>query len=58
MIEKIKRSNRIYPIYYGMSSDLVFWIAINTLFLSTIKKLNAFEISSLTTISTISAILL
>lgn len=58
MIERVEKSNKIYPIYYGLSSDLVFWIAINTLFLSTVKNLSAFQINSLTTISTILAIVL
>lgn len=58
MLDKIKRSNKIYPIYYGLSSDLIFWIAINTLFLSTVKNLSAFEINSLTTISTIISIII
>lgn len=58
MIERVEKSNKIYPIYYGLSSDLVFWIAINTLFLSTVKNLSAFQINSLTTISTILSIVL
>lgn len=58
MIERVEKSNKIYPIYYGLSSDLMFWIAINTLFLSTVKNLSAFQINSLTTISTILAIVL
>ena len=58
MIERVEKSNKIYPIYYGLSSNLMFWIAINTLFLSTVKNLSAFQINSLTTISTILAIVL
>lgn len=58
MINKIKKSIKIYPLYYGLSSDLMFWIAINTLFLSTVKNLSAFEINLLTTISTIFSIIL
>ena len=50
MLEKIKKVIKIYSIYYGLSSDLMFWIAINTLFLSTVKNLSAFEINLLTTL--------
>ena len=56
-LKKINLSNKIYPIFYRLSSDLIFWIAINTLFLTTVKGLSAVEISSLTTISTIITII-
>ena len=36
---KINRTIKIYPIFYGLTADLIFWIAINTLFLTTIKNL-------------------
>lgn len=35
MKEKVKLSSKIWPIYYGLSDDLMFWAAINTLFLTT-----------------------
>ncbi len=46
----IKLSNKIYPIFYGLSSDLIFFIAINTLFLTTFKRLTSSEINFMTTI--------
>lgn len=49
--KRIVLSNRIYPLFAGLSGDLIFYIAINTLFLTEVKHLSALEISSLTTIS-------
>ena len=49
--KKVKISNKIYPIYYGLSADLIFFIAINTIFLTNIKNLSAAQINSLTTFS-------
>ena len=49
---KINRTIKIYPIFYGLTADLIFWIAINTLFLTTIKNLSAAEINSIDTIGT------
>lgn len=51
--KKLNRSIGIYPIFYGLTSDLIFWIAINTLFLTTVKHLSASEINSIEAISTI-----
>ena len=48
--DRIKFSNKIYPIFFGLSSDLIFFIAINTLFLTTIKGLTSSEINLITTI--------
>lgn len=61
--EKLKRrkvilSNNIIPYFIGLSDDLMFFIAINTLFLTVVKGLSAAQISFLTTISTLSCILL
>ena len=39
--KKLNRSIKIYPIFYGLSSDLIFWIAINTLLLTAVKNLAA-----------------
>ena len=50
---RIVLSNKIYPLFAGLSGDLIFYIAINTLFLTEVKHLSALEISSLTTISTL-----
>lgn len=49
--KRIVLSNRIYPLFAGLSGNLIFCIAINTLFLTEAKHLSALEISSLTTIS-------
>ena len=58
MEEKIRLSNKIYPLFSGLSGDLLFWIAINTIFLTTVKGFNAAQISSFTTIGTLVSILL
>ena len=49
---KINRTIKIYQIFYGLTADLIFWIAINTLFLTTVKNLSAAEINSIDTIGT------
>ena len=54
--DRIKFSNRIYPIFYGLSSDLIFFIAINTLFLTTVKGLTSSEINFITTIGVLIAL--
>lgn len=50
--KRINLSNKIYPIFYGFSSDLIFWIAINTLFLTTVKHLNAAQINTINFVGT------
>ena len=49
--KKIKLSNKIYPYLSGLSSDLLFLAAINTIFLTTVKMLSASQISLLSAIS-------
>lgn len=56
--KKIKLSNKIYPLFFGFSGDLLFWIAINTIFLTTVKGFSAAQISSFTTIGNLIAIIL
>ena len=56
--KKLERFNKIFPWYAGLSSDLLFWIAIDTLFLTVIKNFNASQIVSLTTVSLITCIAL
>ena len=51
MEKKIHRSINLYPLYYGLSADLLFYIAINTLFLSIVKGFTASQIVSLNSIS-------
>ena len=55
--QKINRFIRIYPIFAGLTSDLLFYIAIDTLFLTVVKGLSAAQIASLTSISTIVCII-
>ena len=51
MEEKLKKFNRIFPWYSGLSDDLLFWIVIDTLFLTIVKGFTASQIVSLTSIS-------
>ena len=54
--KRINLSNKIYPIFYGLSSDLIFFIAINTLFLTSVKGLTYSEINFVTTIGVLVAL--
>ena len=56
--EGLEKFNKIYPWFTGLSSDLLFWVAIDTLFLTVVKGFNAAQIVSLTTISLITCICL
>lgn len=56
--KKIIKFNKIFPWYSGLSADLLFWVAIDTLFLTVVKKFTASQIVSLTTISLIICIVL
>lgn len=44
-------SVKTMPFFMGLSNDLIFYIAINTIFLTTVKHLTASQISFLTTVS-------
>ena len=55
---KIELSNKIYPYFAGLTDDLMFWAAINTLFLTTVKNLTASQISLLYAIAVFSSIVL
>lgn len=55
---KVQRFIHIYPWYIGLTSDLLFYIAIDTLFLTVVKNLTAAQIVSLTSVSTIGCIIL
>lgn len=57
MKKKLNRYFKIIPWYYGFSGDLLFFIAIDTLFLTIVKGLSASEFSFLTTVSVVSAII-
>lgn len=56
-ISKIKRSIKLYPAFYAFSADLIFFIPIDTLFLTLVKGLNASQISAITMIGLIVCIL-
>ena len=55
--KRINLSNKIYPIFYGLSSDLIFFIAINVLFLTEVKGLTSSNINFITTIGMLAALL-
>ena len=55
---RIKKFVKLYPWYAGLSGDLLFWIAIDTLFLTIVKGFTEVQIVSLTTISLFSCIIL
>ena len=50
MDRKLNRFVKIYPWFHGLTADLLFYIAIDTLFLTAVKNLSAAQIVSLTTI--------
>ena len=58
MERKLNRFVRIYPWYYALTADMLFYIAVDTLFLSAGKDLTSVQIVSLTTISNVVCILL
>lgn len=50
-IKKVKRSINIYPIFASFTGDLIFFVPIDTLFLTLVKGLNASQITAMTMIS-------
>lgn len=56
--KKILISNKIYPFLGGLSDDLMFWAAINTIFLTIVKDFNASQISILAAVASFSSIIL
>lgn len=54
---KVKRSIKIFPIFAAFSSDLIFFIPIDTLFLTLVKGLEASQITAMTMISLLICIL-
>lgn len=56
--QNLKRFNKLFPWFAGLSGDLLFWVAIDTLFLTVVKNFNTSQIVSLTSISLITCILL
>lgn len=57
-ISKIKKSIKLYPTFYALSADLIFFVPIDTLFLILVKGLNASQISAMTMIGLLICILL
>lgn len=55
--KKMQISMKIYPYYYGFSADLMFWAAINTLFLTIVKKFSASQVNSLVSFSVLISII-
>ena len=55
---KLSRYVKLYPWFHGLTGDLLFYIAIDTLFFTAVKELSAAQIVSLTTVSTVACILL
>ena len=55
--EKINKIVKIYPIFYSLTADTIFFVPIDTLFLTLVKNLNASQISALTTIGLLICIL-
>ena len=45
-IKKIELSNKIFPLFSGLSTDLLFYTIINTMFLSIVKNFNNSQINS------------
>lgn len=50
-IKKIERSVKIYPILSSFTADLIFFIPIDTLFLTLVKGLSASQITAMTMVS-------
>lgn len=53
MENKVKLANKIYPWFAGLSSDLIFFIAINSIWLTTVKGFSFAEITFFTTVSSL-----
>lgn len=56
--KKLKRSNKLYCLFSGLSMDLLFWAAINTIFLTNVKGFSAAEMNSMVSVGLIATILL
>ncbi len=56
-IKKIKRSIKIYPIFASFTGDMIFFVPIDTLFLTLVKGLNASQITAMTMVALIICII-
>lgn len=52
-IKKINRSIKMYPIFASFTGDLIFFVPIDTLFLTLVKGLNASQITAMTMVALI-----
>ena len=51
--KKINRSIKIYPLFASFTGDLIFFVPIDTLFLTLVKGLNASQITAMTMVALI-----
>ena len=58
MNKKVKRAIKLYPFYWGCGADLLFYVAVDTLFFVTVKHFSESQIVLLTSISPIVGMLL
>lgn len=58
MNKKMKRIRKVYPWYWAFEGDLLFYIAVDTLFLTAVKNFSQAQIVSLASVSTFVCILL
>ena len=58
MERKLNQYLRTYPIFAGITGDLLFYIAVDTLFLTVVKNLSAAQIVSLASVSSFACIIL
>lgn len=58
MNKKAHRMMKVYPWYYAFEGDLLFYIAIDTLFLTVVKNFSSAQVVSLASVSTFACILL
>ena len=56
-LRKAKRSIKIYPIFASFTGDMIFFVPIDTLFLTLVKGLTASQITAMTMVSLIICIL-
>ena len=56
--QNVKTFERIYPVYFGFSADLLFWVAIDSLFLTIVKSFSPSQIVFITDFALIVSILL
>lgn len=56
--KKIKTFENIYPLYFGFSADLLFWVAIDSLFLTIVKGFSPSQIVFITDFALIVSIFL